>query len=71
MFDKPIDNGFFEITESQARKLCGTLPPHGREKLVAHDEKHYWVARTTVGGKQVWSIRQSAWKLTNCCAVLS
>lgn len=55
----PIDNGFMLITEADARRLGGgTLPAPGRERLVVHEGKDYWLARTMYQGKMRWSIRE-------------
>jgi hypothetical protein len=54
-----IDSGFYRISSDTARKLAGVLPKYGYEKLVIHADKKYWLARTPVGGKQVWSIREA------------
>jgi len=37
----------YGLTEGEARKLCGRLPAHGREKLVAHTDGNYWIGRIT------------------------
>src|SRR5271157_2443977 len=60
-----IDHGFWQISVVTAKSLCaGRLPKEGYEKLVAHNNKHYWVAQTSVHGKAVWSIRDAGgWKL--------
>jgi len=54
-----IDNGFMLISEADAKKLGGgTLPAYGRERLVKHDGKDHWLARTRYMGKIRWSIRE-------------
>lgn len=60
-----LDNGFYTISEADARKVCGgKLPRPGHEKLVPHEGKHWWVARTPHFGKMLWSIREAkGWKL--------
>jgi len=36
------------ITTKEAKTLCGKLPDHGREKIVANDDNcHYWIGRVT------------------------
>lgn len=66
-----IDNGFWQISERQARALNnGKLPAHGREALIACEGQHYWLARTMHMSKQVWSIRETKWSLVNGQAVL-
>jgi hypothetical protein len=71
-----IDNGFYRITEKEAKRLCGTLPDYGRERLVQCEEDFYWIARTITLDKegnriQVWSVRDShGWYLRNGQAVL-
>lgn len=69
---KYIDNGFWEITAREARRLAGgSLPAYGREKLVVRDGRHYWLTQTIVDRKAVWSIRETAWRLVDGRAVLS
>jgi hypothetical protein len=67
VFDHPIDNGFFRITEAQARavsKDVGGLPRNGCERLVPHEGRYLWLARTNVNGQVVWSVRETrAWRL--------
>jgi hypothetical protein len=59
-----IDNGFYRIAAKDAKALAsGKLPRHGYEKLVVMENQHYWLARTWVGERQVWSIRQTNWRL--------
>ena len=79
-----IDHGFYRISERDARQLCrttdaglplgsGTLPPSGYERLVVHDDQHWWLSRThdTWGTRKVvWSIRRSSWVLIDGVAVL-
>ncbi len=65
-----IDNGFYRISEDNARSLAGKLPDHGAERLVVHKGQHYWLGRTTVGGKLVWSIRTTRWRLVTGVATL-
>ena len=67
-----IDNGFYQISEKDARKLCdGTLPRVGYEKLIAVDDHHFWVARTRHNERMVWSIRDSGgWYFVNGIATL-
>jgi len=67
----PIDNGFLLISASDARKLGNGLPGPGRERLVAHDGQHYWLARTLHQGQQHWSIRATKWRLVNGQATLA
>lgn len=68
---EPIDHGFMEISEADAKKLAGgKLPAHGRERLVVHEGQHYWLARTDNWGKLVWSVRKTNWRLVNGVAVL-
>ena len=67
----PIDNGFLQISQQDALELAGgKLPKHGMEKLVTYGGKHYWLARTPVGGRLVWSIRETSWTLDKGRAVL-
>lgn len=73
MFDKYIDNGFYEISEQLAKRLCGgDLPQYGHEKLVAHNGKHYWLTLTKNWRlKSVWSVRDAgSWRLVDGQAVL-
>lgn len=35
------------LTANEAKTLCGKLHDHGREKIVAHDNSHYWIGRVT------------------------
>lgn len=65
---RPIDNGHFLITTSDARKLArpyGGMPKPGHETLVVYDDKHYWFSRTMFNGEQRWSIRLSYWRYVN------
>lgn len=44
---KHLDSGFFIVPDSLARKLSrGTLPAHGREKLVTFGTRQAWLIRT-------------------------
>jgi hypothetical protein len=64
----PIDNGFEEISTADAKKLVpnGKLPRHGYEALVLYEGQYYWLARTVVDKKVVWSIRLAkGWELVN------
>lgn len=72
LFAKPIDNGFYEISAAKAKALAGgRLPAHGREQLVEHEGKTYWLTLTVHGGKAVWSIRDGgSWKLRGGVAIL-
>lgn len=61
-----IDNGFYSISEKNAKKLAGgKLPRPGYEKQVVHEGKKWWLARTFIYEgeefvrKQVWSIRSA------------
>ena len=67
----PIDHGFMRISRADALKLGnGTLPDHGRERLVVHEGQHYWLTRTPVYNEMVWSVRKTDWRLVNGVAVL-
>ncbi|MCK9458581.1 MAG: hypothetical protein M0R80_02995 [Proteobacteria bacterium] len=56
----PIDHGFLQISQQDALALAkGKLPRHGYETLVNHEGEEYWLARTPLSGKLVWSIRPS------------
>ncbi len=60
MQTKPIDNGFLQISQQDALQLVGArgmLPKHGYETSVEYEGKKYWLARTPLNGKLVWSIR--------------
>lgn len=61
---KPIDSGFYQITEGCAKKLNGgRLPKSGYEALVVQGDLHFWLARTPRSGKVVWSVRFArGWK---------
>lgn len=60
-----IDHGFYQISVADAKKACdGKLPGPGKEKLCVIDGQSYFVAKTPLNGKQVWSIRKSKWKPT-------
>ena len=53
-----IDHEFYKITARTAKKLCeGKLPRHGYEKPVEIDSISWWISRTTLNGKVVWSMR--------------
>lgn len=67
-----LDNGRFIIAPRDARELAGDggLPVAGRELLVEHDGKSWWLARTIHGGRQVWTIRETGWRRRNGLAVL-
>ncbi len=69
---KHLDHGFWVIPTMVASKLCaGVLPRLGHEKLVLHEGRHYWIARTVHLGESVWTMRDSGgWVLENGIAVL-
>ena len=53
-----IDHEFYQISRDTAMELCaGSLPLYGYERRVEIESIYWWVARTTVEGKEVWSIR--------------
>ena len=55
---------WLQIAAKDAKALNGgRLPRPGHEALVQHEGRHYWLARTMVSGKQVWSIRPTPWRL--------
>jgi hypothetical protein len=46
------------ITTKEAKTLCGKLPDHGREKLVANDDNsHYWIGRVTFRNDHQFRLR--------------
>lgn len=54
----PIDHEFYRISQSTAMELCsGSLPRYGYERNIIYDNVHWWIARTRVEGREVWSIR--------------
>lgn len=61
---KPIDSGWYEVTETRAKQLNGgRLPKPGYEALVVQGDLHFWLARTPHRGKTVWSVRFArGWK---------
>jgi hypothetical protein len=61
---KYIDNGFWQLTTAQARKLCGGKLPTkaGWCKRVAFDGYLCEVHRTQVGSKSVWALMTTATK---------
>lgn len=67
-----LDSGFWVIPATVARGLCaGKLPRLGYEKLVVHEGRHFWIARTVSCGETVWSMRDSGgWTLEDGKAVL-
>lgn len=66
-----IDNGFYAITEKEAKRLSGSrLPGCGKERLVSDGASNYWLTKTQVNGSSVWSVRKTDWKLENGRAVL-
>ena len=67
-----LDNGFYLITRKQALTLGGgTLPSIGKERLVVHDGKWYWLARTMHRHQVEWTIRDAkGWHLVNGIATL-
>lgn len=54
-----ISHGFYQITEADAKRLAGKLPRSGYEVRVEHEGKLWWLARTPLGGRWVWSIREA------------
>ena len=68
----PLSHGFHIISEADARKLNnGHLPRQGYEALVAHNGKHWWLARQWDQGRCVWTIRDAGrWRLVDGQAVL-
>jgi hypothetical protein len=67
-----LDNGHYIISEKDAKKLNnGSLPRQGFESLVAHDGKHWWLARAWDQGRCLWTIRDAGrWRLVDGQAVL-
>ncbi len=59
---KYLDNGFWQITEATARKLCEPhgLPRPGYYRLVRFDGYLCEVHRTIVSRKQVWALMTTA-----------
>lgn len=69
---KSLGHGFYQISEATAKELVskrlpkgtGKLPKPGREKLVRHKGMLWWLARTPVRDKMVWSIRSApGWRV--------
>lgn len=67
-----IDHGFYRVSDKEAGQLArsckqhgfsGSLPEHGKEKLVKHGEQYLWLARTTKFGETIWSVRDAgSWR---------
>jgi hypothetical protein len=63
-----IGQGFYYITEKEAKAICDennkngfykpSLPGHGWERKVQFDKRVYWIGRTIVDGNIVWSLRE-------------
>ncbi len=74
IFDNPWADGWFFITEEQAKDILWPkpLPKSGREALVLYQDKHYWVQFTYIPSQHSirWTIREArGWKLVNGLAV--
>lgn len=80
---EPAGDGFFWVSRADALRLCawhaegvgpvkGKLPAYGRERLVEHEGRHYWLCRLTFGDRRGWALRDAGnWKLIDGKAVLS
>lgn len=67
-----LDHGHHIVSAADARRLCGvgSLPAHGRERLVEYEGRHYWLSRTPHEGGLVWCVRPTDWRLVDGRAVL-
>lgn len=66
-----LSHGFYMIDKGDAKRLNGgRLPSPGKEALVEHDGKNWWLARTPHGEGFVWSIRETDWRMADGRAVL-
>lgn len=66
-----IDSGFWRLSKADALIVAdGKLPKPGYEKLVYLWGDHWWLARTSVNRKPVWSMRKTPWRLVDGRAVL-
>ena len=57
---RAIDNGFFIISRADAitlaRSVPAALPRAGKQLLVKHDGKEWWLMQTKEEGRMEWAI---------------
>ena len=56
--DRYIDNGFYRLTEKEAKELCAPapLPRMGYARDIIQEGVQYTVQTTVVKGENVWSL---------------
>ena len=74
MMTTPLSHGFLAVSDQDAAWLNnGGLPEWGRECLVEHDGKWWWLSRVTLTSAEMesmglkrnwsWSIRETNWRM--------
>ncbi len=64
-----ISHDHYQISLRDAKSF-GKLPAEGKEHLVTHEGKNYFLSQTPVNGEWVWCVRPTNWKMKDGRMVL-